>query len=130
LFAEMRRSLRNEEWTKKSKCGIMEKATTIWTTLIFQTGWYVPYKTSVAVHDILVWIRGSMPLTNGSGSGCGSGSCDFRHWPWKCQQKTNFFLKVFCLVLFEGTFTSFFKDKKSKSSHKAVGINGFLTIFA
>jgi hypothetical protein len=36
------------------------------------------------IHDISVWIwiRGSLPLTNGSGfaSGCGSGSCYFRHW--------------------------------------------------
>jgi hypothetical protein len=31
------------------------------------------------IHDILVWIRirGSMPLTNGSGSGFGSGSLSF-----------------------------------------------------
>jgi hypothetical protein len=29
-----------------------------------------------------------------------------------------------------GTFTSFFKDKKSKRSHKTVEIKGFLTIFA
>jgi hypothetical protein len=38
--------------------------------------------------------------------------------------------KFFCLLLFEGTFTSFFKDKKSKRIHKAVGIQVFLTIFA
>ncbi len=39
------------------------------------------------IHDILVWIRirGSMPLTNGSGSGFGSESCCFRHWPLGCQ---------------------------------------------
>ncbi len=37
--------------------------------------------------------------------------------------------KVFCLLLFEGTFTSFFRDKKSYRSHKKVGINVFLTIF-
>jgi hypothetical protein len=30
----------------------------------------------------------------------------------------------------EGKFTSFFKDKKSKRSHKTVGIKGFLTILA
>ncbi len=30
----------------------------------------------------------------------------------------------------EGTFTSFFKDKKSKKSHKTVEIKVFLTIFA
>jgi hypothetical protein len=31
---------------------------------------------------------------------------------------------------FEGTFTSFFKDKKSNRSHKTVGITVFLAIFA
>ncbi len=57
-----------------------------------------------------------MPLTNGSGSGFGfgSGSCYFRHWPPRSQPKTNFLHNFFCLLLFEGTFTSFFKDKKSK----------------
>jgi hypothetical protein len=32
--------------------------------------------------------------------------------------------------LFEGTFTSFFKDKKSNRSHKTVEIKVFLTVFA
>jgi hypothetical protein len=84
------------------------------------------------IHGILVWIRiwiwirGSMPLINGSG--CGSGSCYFP--PSRCQQKTNFFVKnFFCLLLFEGSFTSFSKIK-SKRSHKAVGIKFFLIIFA
>ncbi len=36
-------------------------------------------------------------------------------------------LMFFCLLLFKGTFTSFFKDKKS--SHKTVGINVFLYYF-
>jgi hypothetical protein len=40
------------------------------------------------------------------------------------------FIRVFLLILFEGIFTSFFKDKKSKRSHKTVGIKVFLTIFA
>ncbi len=66
-------------------------------------------------HDILVWIRiwirVSMPLTNGSG--CGSGSCYFRRWLSSCQQKTNFLFRFFCWLLFESTFTSFFKDIKS-----------------
>ncbi len=34
------------------------------------------------------------------------------------------------LVLFEGTFTSFVKEKKSKRSHKTVEIKVFLSIFA
>jgi hypothetical protein len=38
--------------------------------------------------------------------------------------------KDFCVLLFGGTFTSFFKDKKSKRRHKSVGIKVFLTIFA
>ncbi len=41
-----------------------------------------------------------------------------------------YFFKVFCLLLFEGTFKSVFKDKKSTRSHKAVGIKVFLIIFA
>jgi hypothetical protein len=44
------------------------------------------------------------------------------------------FLKVLLhtgyLLLFEGTFTLFFKDKKSKRSHKTAEIRVFLTIFA
>ncbi len=79
---------------------------------------YLLYKPVFRIHDILVWIRirirGSMPLTNGSGS------FYFHHWPSRCQQKTNFFKKFFCTVLFEDTFSSFFKDKKSKRSHKTV----------
>jgi hypothetical protein len=55
------------------------------------------------IHDILVWIRirirRSMPLPNRSG----------------LQQKTNL-KKIFRLLLFEGTFRSVFKDKKSKRS--------------
>jgi hypothetical protein len=41
----------------------------------------------------------------------------------------NKFKKFFCILLFEGTFTSFFEDKKSKRSHKIVEIKVFLTIF-
>ena len=39
------------------------------------------------------------------------------------------FPKFFFSFLFEGTFTSFFKDKKSYRSHKTVRNNVFLTIF-
>jgi hypothetical protein len=38
--------------------------------------------------------------------------------------------EIFCLLLCKGTFTSFFKDKTSKRSHKTVGIKVFLTNFA
>ncbi len=53
-------------------------------TVILQ--WYYP--AVFRIHDILGWIRirilGSMLLTSGSGS------CYFRHWPSRCQKKTNF----------------------------------------
>jgi hypothetical protein len=83
-------------------------------------------KAVLRIQDILVWIwiRGSMPLTNGSGSGfgsvsgCGSGSCYFHHWPSRRQQKTNFFTKMFCILRFEGTFPSFFKEKSQKEVTK------------
>ncbi len=63
------------------------------------------------IHEIFVFIwirvRGSLPLTNGSGSG----SCYFRQWPSK-----RLFSMFFCLLLFEGTLHHFSKIK----SHKEV----------
>ncbi len=58
------------------------------------------FSTVLRIHDIFGWIRirGSMPLTNGSGSV--SGSCYFRHWPSRCQQKTNFLTQFFLLITF------------------------------
>jgi hypothetical protein len=42
-------------------------------------------------------------------------------------KKLTFILKkFFCILLFEGTFTSFFKDKRSRRSHKTVEILLFL----
>ncbi len=83
-------------------------------TIQYKT-WFIYILLAVLrIHDSLgwirirLWIRGSMPLTSGSGS------CYFRHWPSRCQQKTNFLTQFFLLITFEATFTSFFKDKKSK----------------
>jgi hypothetical protein len=45
-------------------------------------------------------------------------------------QKLIYLKRVFCILLFKGTFTSFFKDKKSKRSHKTLESKVFLTIFA
>jgi hypothetical protein len=53
--------------------------------------------------------------------------CVYRHPP--PSPHPTVLTKFFCLLFFEGTFTSFFKDKKSKS-HKKEGIKVFLTIFA
>jgi hypothetical protein len=41
-----------------------------------------------------------------------------------------FCTNVFLLIIFEGTFTPFFKDKKSKRSNKTVGIKVLFAIFA
>jgi hypothetical protein len=48
------------------------------------------------IRDILGWIRGSMPLTNESGSW----SCYFCHWPSRCQQKVIFLTQFFLLITF------------------------------
>jgi hypothetical protein len=44
----------------------------------------------------------------------------------------NYFISLSFLIItpFEARFTSFFKDKKSKRSHKTGGIKSYLTIFA
>jgi hypothetical protein len=48
----------------------------------------------------------------------------------EANKKLIFLIQFFCLLLFKGTFTSFYKDRKSKRSNKTVGIKVFLTIFA
>jgi hypothetical protein len=45
-------------------------------------------------------------------------------------KKLIFKIKFICIILFEGTLTSFYKDKKSKRSHKTVKIKVFLNILA
>jgi hypothetical protein len=67
----------------------------------------------------LVGIRIRESVTNGSGS------CCFLHRHSRRQPKTTF-SKFFCLFLFEGKFTSFFKNKKSSRSHKTVDIKVLL----
>ncbi len=61
-------------------------------------------------------------------SGCGSGSCYFRHWLSRPQQKPILKENFLCLLLFEGTFTSFFKDKKSKEVTKQYESRFFLLV--
>jgi hypothetical protein len=104
-------------------------------TVNFMTGLYkgtlsgqtwIAWKQCCGSVTFWIRIRGSVPLTYGSGfeSGSGSwpGSCSFRLWPSRCQQKT-FFSKFFAYYpLFEGTFSSVFIEK-------TVEIKVFLTIF-
>ncbi len=62
--------------------------------------------------------------------GSGSGFFFFRHWPSRRQQKTNLknsFSAYYFFKVRYPTFISFFKDKKSKRSHKTVGIKVFFT---
>jgi hypothetical protein len=40
-----------------------------------------------------------------------------------------FLNKFFCILLFEGTFTSFFKDKKPKRSHETEEISYYFLLF-
>ncbi len=68
------------------------------------------------IHDILEWIRirGSMPLTNGSGS------CFFRHWPSRCQPKnyfcSNIFSAYYCLKVHLHNFPKKKSQKESQNS--------------
>ncbi len=48
-------------------------------------------------------IRGSGPVTYGSRSRSGSGSCFFHQCLTRCQQNISFLKKCFCLLLLEGT---------------------------
>ena len=71
------------------------------------------------INDILGWIRirirRSMPLTNGSGSG----SCCFRHWPSRCQQKTHFLTQFFLLITFWSYSYIIFQKLKVKESQNS-----------
>ncbi len=79
--------------------GINKSTTAQFAASIKNTGYQCV--TILVWNRIRIWIRGSMPLTNGSrsGLGCGSGSCYFRHWSSRCQQKTNL-KKNFLLITF------------------------------
>ncbi len=72
---------------------------------------------------IRIWIRGSMPLWLMDPDPA-IFFIDLQDANKKLIKK-----KFFCSFLFEGTFSSFFKDKKSKRRHKAVGIK-VLLLFA
>jgi hypothetical protein len=85
--------------------------------------------TALQIREILTRIRihGSIPLTNGSGSGCGS--CYLHPGPSWRQQKI---IIITLLITFWRYIHNIFKDKvikKSKNS-RIQGINVFLTIFA
>ncbi len=99
-------------------------------------------------HSPTAWIRSqqccrSMTFWCGSGSGSGSadpcfwlmdpdpgsGSCYFRHWPSRCQQKSNFCLNFSAYYFLKVHLHHFYKIKVKKS-HKIVGIKVFPTTFA
>ncbi len=78
------------------------------------------------IHDILVWIRirGSIPLTNGSGS------CYFRHCPTRCQQKTNFLTQFFLLVRYSlKVHLHYFSKIKSQKGSQNSWIQDFFLLF-
>ncbi len=81
--------------------------------------WREPTGSSLKKRVVFVNVQagqccGSMPLTNGSRSGFGSG-CGSSYFIIDLQdanRKLIFYLKFFCILLLEGTFTSFVKRKK------------------
>ncbi len=74
---------------------------------------------------IRIWIRGYMPLTNGSGSG----SYFFRHWPSRRQQKT-YLIKSFSAYYFlKIHLHRFSKIKSQKEVTKQKELRFFLLFF-
>jgi hypothetical protein len=77
------------------------------------------------IHDILVRIRGSMPLTNGSGSDPATFVIDLQD-----ANKTLICKKIFSAYYFLKVHLHHFsKIRRQKRSNKTVGIKVFLTIF-
>jgi hypothetical protein len=70
--------------------------------------------TALQIHEILTRIRihGSIPLTNGSGSGCGS--CYLHPGPSWRQQKIIIIFKVPLLITFWRYIHNILKDKVIK----------------
>jgi hypothetical protein len=87
-------------------------------------GWENPV---LRIHDILGWIRirirGSMPLTNGSGS------FYFRHWPSRYQQKTNFFNTIFSAYDFLKLHLHHFSKIKIQKEKQNSGNQGYSYYF-
>jgi hypothetical protein len=93
-------------------------ATKKYLSLQFTFELFLHKKTVFRIHDILVWIqiRGSMPRTNGSG--CGSGSCFFRHGPSRRQLKTNLNKSFTAYYFFKVLLHHFSKIKSPKEVTK------------
>ncbi len=78
------------------------------------------------IHEILIRIRGFIPLTDGSGSG----SCYYRQWPSRRKNKKfDFFLIFFSYYILKVHLHNFSKIKSHKEVTKQIGINVFLNIF-
>ncbi len=75
------------------------------------------------IHDLLGWIRirirGSMPLTNGSGSG----SFYFRHWPSRCQPKTKFLTQFYYFLKLHLIHFSKIKSQKESQNSRNQGFS-------
>ncbi len=88
------------------------------------------------IHEILGWIRirilGSMPLTNGSGSGSGSWIriLLFSSLTFKTPAKNKFFNTIFSAYYFLKLHLHHLSKIKSQKEEKIVGIKVFLTILA
>ncbi len=80
------------------------------------------YKSVLRIHDILVRIRvrGSMPLTNGSRSG----SCYFRHWPSRRQQKLILKISFSSYYFLKVDLHHFQRQKVQKKSQNSRMIKG------
>ncbi len=94
------------------------------------------FVTVFRIHDIFAWIRirirGSMPLTNRSGSGSRIRILLFSPLTFKMPAKNKFFNTIFsaCYRYFLKVHLHYFLKIKVKKSHKIVGFKVFFIIFA
>ncbi len=103
LFAKLCSQLLRERLKNKRKPSLINVFIWLNFAFIFGSGFsFCVIELVLRIHEILerIRMRGSIPLTNGSGCG----SCYFRQWSSNVNKKL-FFSEIFCLILFEGTFT-------------------------
>jgi hypothetical protein len=149
LFLDPGSEIRDPEWVKKSGSGIRDKhpgSTTLnkivyyfirdsyYLDMVLRCGLHGPRKVGVDTPPIRVQVAATREVleieyenllcqNNQLTSTLTPTTVLIRPEQLVC---TFIFFKLFYLFLFEGTFTSFFKDRKSYRSHKTVEIKVFL----
>ncbi len=90
---------------------------------------FLSSKPVLRIHDILGWIRGSMPLTNGSGSGSWIRILLFSSLTFKMPAKNKFFNTIFSAYDFLKLDLHHFSKTKIQKDSQNSGNQGFSYYF-